>query len=203
MSLTVTDAAFPYLVVQQGALDGLKGDRAAWEAAYNAKMAALFADISAVLPERCHQILDVGGGMGGIDALLARHYDGAQVCILDGEADPPIVRRHAETFNDMGVTRDFLAANGVPGFCWNTPDHQVIWRSDLIVSFGSWCFHYPPAVYLDFVKRCCHPGTILILEVRNGRPDWQVELERVFAPASAIHTAEKFTRRVYVPRCLG
>lgn len=198
--MIVTDAAFPYLVAQRGRIDALKHDRPAWEAAYAADLAETLANITPHLPARCGAILDVGGGMGGIDAMLSRHYGGLEVCILDGEADPAAVRSHAETFSHMGAARDFLAVNGVERFERYTPDLGEPRSFDLIVSFAAWCFHIEPAAYLPFVKACCHPGTILILDVRRGRPAWSADLHDAFQRIDVAHVSGKFERMVFRAR---
>lgn len=207
--MIVTDAAFPYLVLQQGRLDHLKADRAAWEAAYAEKMAALFEDIRPFLPAACARTLDVGSGMGGINALIARHYGGeVRVALLDGYADAPVMARHAETFSHFAVAAVFLQANGVRHISGLTPDYAQAGQPpltafDLITSFGSWCFHYPPAVYLPFVTAHCHPDTMLIVEVRNDRPEWLDALmgpDAPFMPIGAGEAAEKFTRWAMKPR---
>lgn len=203
-AIAVTDAAFPYLVLQQGALDHLKGDRIVWEDAYRARLAELFAQIAPHLPKTCARILDVGGGMGGIDILLHRHF-GAEISIVDGLDDPPVMVRHDKTFNSLVVAAQFLEANGVRDFRLRPP---IAFRTDplgsgkvadLVVSFASWCFHYPPAEYLEAVKAACHADTILILDVREGRADWLQQLLGVFDPVAAT-VYPKFTRWILKPR---
>jgi hypothetical protein len=201
--LIVTDEAYPYLVLQQGRLDHLKQGRQYWEAAYNAKVEAVFSAIAPHLPERCRAFMDVGGGVGGMAALLARHFPDSRVGVLDGAADPAVMVRHAQTFNDLAVTGGFLLANGVrrprlmmcPAQDPGTPKPL-----DLVVSFGSWCFHYPPASYLEWVKACCHTGTRLILEVRRGHYDWQAQLADVFDPIATCGESDKWIRVVYAAR---
>jgi SAM-dependent methyltransferase len=200
---TITDEAFAYLAIQKGGLDHLKGDRTAWEAAYKAQIFDTYETLVPFLPARCRSILDVGGGMGGIDALLNAHYGGGvKVSILDGVDDPPVMRRHAETFNHMGVAARFLRAHGVREF-------QPIWtgdlntrldgvgKFDLVVSFGAWCFHVAPRVYLPFVVRHIGLRTTLILEVRNDRTDWWLDLGAQLEQLGMAHRAAKFTRVAY------
>jgi hypothetical protein len=201
--INVPDGAYPYLVLQQGRLDHLKQDPPAWMAAYGAKLQELFSAIEPHLPERCRAFVDVGGGMGGIDILLARHFPDAGVGVLDGRADPPLVTRHAQTFNNLAITHRFLEANGVRAsrlMMLPADDPGTPKALDLIVSFGSWCFHYPPIAYLKWVKACCHAGTRLILEVRRGHYDWQAELAQAFDPIATCGESEKFIRVVYAAR---
>jgi hypothetical protein len=46
--------------------------------------------IRPLLPETIEGVLDIGGGMGGIDALINHEYGGTlDVVIVDGDRDPP------------------------------------------------------------------------------------------------------------------
>lgn len=169
--LVITESAFPYLVAQRGALDDMRGDHDLWCRKYLEVLDSEMRLISTYLPSTCDAILDVGGGMGGIDILLSRHYNGCHVTILDGLSDPPSVEGHAETFSNMGAASEFLSGNGLASFDFldaNQPNPSPGRLYDLIVSFKSWCFHIQPAVYLQFVKSCVIPGqTQLIIDVRR------------------------------------
>lgn len=196
--ITISDEVFPYLVLQKGELYWLNGDRQLWERAYAEDIQGIFNNIEPCLPTACHSILDVGGGMAGINILLARHYGSPLVAVLDGESDPPQMHRHAWTFNDLGVTGRFLAANGVDNFlpipANKLPDPRPF---NLITSYGSWCFHYAPGVYLDWVKACCLPTTTLILDVRTIHPDWLETLENTFHRVGFIDHGNKHDRYVF------
>lgn len=152
------------------------------------------------LPDKCSSILDVGSGLGGINILLNRHYGGErEVCLLDGVDDAPEVHLHRQTFNNMAVAQDFLLENDVTRFSYYDAAELGEPRPfDLIVSFASWCFHYPPQVYLDFVRACCHERTVVILDMRSGKPDWhEAMLEHFVHPRSVLHIAEKFKRMTF------
>ena len=186
--IVVPDEALPYLVLQKGRLDPLKHDPAKWLPAYRACLADQFDEIEGFLPRNCAKMLDVGSGLGGIDILIARKT-GAEVYLLDGEADEPVMRVHRETFNDMAVAGRFFEANGEKLAGYYTPKSEDLGGPyDLVVSFGSWCFHYPPAVYLDRVLKACKPGAVLIVDVRHGHT----------LPGAVIHEARypKFSRMV-------
>jgi SAM-dependent methyltransferase len=201
--ITIAPAAWPYLAAQKGRLDGLRHDRPAWEAAYRAHLDDTFAAIAPWLPQTCSSVLDVGGGMGGVDILIDRHYGGGLgLWILDGEAAPPTMNRHREPFSDMQAAAAMLAANGsaLAGYC--TPDK--VWKPappadgfDLVLSLGSWCFHYEPAEYLDLVRQVARPGAVIILEVRHMRGDWWAELAKAFNPVGQAGASAKYVRAVY------
>lgn len=197
-SLIVEDEHFSYLKIQKGSLDKLSHDRVAWQAAYEEALTRDFGSIRSYLPTKCNSVLDIGGGLGGIDVLLARKY-GCGICILDGEADAPVMELHRKTFNHMGVARDFLTKNGVGGFDYLTPEQMTPRPFDLIISLGSWCFHYPPSTYLDFVVSCCHSETMLVVDVRKQKPDWLKQLQELFTPRAVVHHSSKFDRWIF--RC--
>lgn len=201
-TFTITDEARPYLVLQKGALDHLKHDPAEWDAAYNRSINNTFKTIAPFLPEKCATVLDIGSGMGGINALLAQHYSYLEVVLLDGLADAPKVKTHNQTFNDWNIARRFLFTNGVGNLDYIAPTETENWKGrlkfDVIISFGAWCFHFPPSEYLDFVVRHCKLGTVLILDVRISKSDWLEELHIVLGQSEIIRTTRKFEKRKFV-----
>lgn len=200
----ITPEARPYLVLQKGALDHLKDDNAAWDAAYNQSMHNTMETIKPHLPDECAGVLDIGGGMGGIDILINKHFNGCVTFIIDGVQDKPEVVAHNKTFNDMMAARGFLRANDVREMAYLGPedaqsdDSRMDIKFDLVVSFGAWCFHFPPSEYLDFVKAHCKLGTVIILDVRNEKREWLEELVNAFGPATMIRETRKFTKWKFV-----
>lgn len=204
-NFTIEPAAFPYLRVQKGRIWDLGAG--AWPRAYREHLLATYDSVQAHLPPTCVSILDVGSGLGGIDVLFSRHYKihtpylpPPRVHLLDGLDDPPVMHLHRQTFNHMGVAREFLAANGldVEHFHgYGTDAETPLQRYDLICSFGAWCFHLGPELYLRFVRAACHPETILVLEVRAQKDMWRAQLEHFFVEIACVHAAPKFNRIVY------
>jgi len=196
----VSDEAFAYLSLQRGAISDLRGDRSAWEAAYQASLQADFEDLEPWLPMFCEAILDVGSGLGGIDLLLARHYVSPEVVLLDGFNDPAEHSRHDRTFSNASAALRFFEANGGPrpGFIdTDFREAHDVDQFDLVVSLHAWCFHFPPEAYLDAVLGLCAPGARLILDVRNEKGDWLECLNHRLIPVGIARRAQKFTRRVY------
>ena len=201
----IEPAALAYLRVQKGRIWDLSPG--AWHKGYREHLLATYDSLAPYLPATCGSILDVGSGLGGIDVLISRHYKvntpyvpPPVVHLLDGLADPPVMHLHRETFNHMGVARDFLAANGldVARFHgYGTDVDTPLQRYDVICSFGAWCFHLPPELYLRFVRTACHPETILVLEVRAQKDMWRAQLEHYFQEIACVHGAAKFNRIVY------
>ena len=112
--IDIPEEALPYLVAQRGAIDDMKGDMGLWCTKYAETLQSDFDCIEPYLPKRCDTLLDIGGGMSGISILLNAYYGGnLVVALLDGLDDPPAVTRHAETFSNYEVARNFLRINGV------------------------------------------------------------------------------------------
>ncbi len=195
----VTDAARPYLTIQRGKLWFLRDHPKLWDAAYNENLYNAYKTIREFLPNECNEILDVGSGMGGINILTNRHYGGAvNVSLLDGINDPPVVQKHKITFSNSAAAKEFLNKNGVREVEAIDPLQAQHSKSqikyDLIYSFGAWCFHFEPDIYLRHVVSACKPGTVLILDVRNNKTEWIENLQVWFGKGEVIRTSEKFTK---------
>jgi len=195
--LVITEAAWPYLVAQNGALDSLKRDRQLWTAAYKQKLLETYRNIEPWLPPLSAPVsLDVGCGMGGINILLAQHY-GLEftIALLDGEDDPPEMHLHRETFSNYEVASRFLIRNGVRNGCnANRTSGLVL---DVVTSFGAWCFHLPPSLYLPWILERTRPSSRFILEVRSDKPEWREELDDRLNFVALIHEGRKWNRIVY------
>lgn len=204
--LHVDPEHFEYLRIQKGSLDQFAGDRLEWQKHYEADLAATFGQIEPFLPADCGEILDVGSGLGGIDVLLSRHYlarnrEAPGVTLLDGLEDPPVMNLHRRTFSNARIARNFHWKNGTSLLRLATvgPDVQTFAQPfDLIVSFGSWCFHYPPAFYLGPVCTSgLKPSTVLVLDVRAEKPDWFGDLERALELVTMVAVKPKWSRCVF------
>jgi SAM-dependent methyltransferase len=191
----ISKTSFEYLAVQVGELDGLKAVRHVWERAYERNLLARMDNILTYLPTSAHSILDVGSGLGGIDVLLYRWYDrNCHITLMDGSEFSPSVAKHNIPFNSKKVALDYLEDNGVSARHSHFMDHDnpKAQPFDLIVSFRAWCFHLQPSVYLDFVRRCCHANTRLILDVRKEK-FWKDDIAEHFAGVM-IEEGEKYER---------
>lgn len=202
--IVVSDTQFEYLRVQKGSLFELSHDRQRWQRAYEKDLQQTYYEIQKYLPETCWGVLDVGSGLGGIDILLTRHYadDPPYIHLLDGEADAPVMRVHRRTFNSMAVARDFLTTNGVRGdrFGYFTTASQNLPRPyDLVLSLGSWCFHFPPDTYLPLLMSGggLHMDSVIIVDVRTRKPAYEQQLASWLDRVAVIRETPKYTRSVY------
>jgi SAM-dependent methyltransferase len=202
MTIRIFDTAYDYLVTQQGSLDPLKDDRAKWAVAYEEMLRDKFDSFKLYIPVPCRNVLDVGSGMGGIN-ILVHEYTKADIYLLDGIKDQPIVKRNWQTHNSMQVAQKFLAVNGVALAGWFSPAlrlhaaKKVRPKFDLVISLGAWCFHLPPRQYLAFVAEHMGPSGRMVVEVRIDREDYDAELKEKFNLVDVIHKARKYERRVY------
>ena len=212
--IKVSNEAFSYLRLQKGKLQPLEHDRKAWEAAYRQQLTETFSVLRPHLPVMEHVgadcFLDVGSGLGGIDILIHRHYGGEMTPILmDGIADAPLARStkngnlHAHTFSHAAVADAFMRDNGVIPVMFVDPrmPQPLSVPVPLVVSFGAWCFHFPPEMYLDYVKANVRKGATLILDVRKSKPEWMELLSGVFELRTTITvSSDKLVRCVFKAR---
>jgi len=147
---------------------------------YATDMQAEYDAIRGALPETCDSVLDIGCGVAGIDAILARHYAPCPVrfYLLDKTHVERKVfynfRSRGAFYNSLDVARDLMACNGVPAesvcLLSATDDNAIDVDApvDLVISLISWGFHYPIATYLERVTEVLSPRGCLILDVRKN-----------------------------------
>jgi SAM-dependent methyltransferase len=136
--------------------------------------------ITPVLPEKVDVVLDIGCGLGGIDVMLYRHYQGnVDLCLIDKtEVTGKITYRGGrEFYNSMSVTHQFMVSNGVDPsriiMQEATEDNRILFdrKFDIIISLISWGFHYPLDTYLlEVEQKLASPG-ILIIDTNASNAD--------------------------------
>lgn len=215
----IEEAHFKYLALQKGNLSDYLFDRNFWQAEYDKDIENTLQNIAEFIDPETDRILDVGSGLGGIDAALNRLLGGkTSITLLDGFNSPAEVKKHNIPFSDFHVAKDFLQKNGVkkvgrvkiqdaldyPDFKDQTELSKHYLRVnpfDLIISFQAWCFHFPPQDYIGFVRDHVVRGkTTLVLDVRNEKPDWVLQLVKNFGPFEVIFKKPKYTRMVFKPQ---
>lgn len=125
-------------------------------------------------------ILDIGCGVGGLMAAMYHEImdvkDLGTLCGLDFDFFRPVALKYGitqmgEKYNLLTATAEMLQQNGVERYALqdagNRPEYGPK-SFDLIVSTLSWCYHYPPAVYLDMVKAILTDYGVLIVDIREG-----------------------------------
>lgn len=204
--IKVNPTAFKYLRLQKGKLEPLARFMDQWLRSYRDALMADYLGIRPHLPAlqepTIGQVLDVGSGLGGIDILLHRHYRSSIVpVLLDGWKDEARMDLHRKTYNDMDVAERFHRDNGVipvVGVDANVrPIMPLSYPAFLVISLGSWCFHYAPELYLEYVLANSTPDATVIVDVRKDKPEWHAAMDKAFRLKAVIHGAAKFDRCVY------
>lgn len=194
--IIINDNHYEYLKVQKGEINHIE-DRKDFEDAYNLGLSSLYESILPFVPVDLSSSLDVGSGLGGIDILLYKAF-GQDVYLLDAIDSPPVCVKHDSPFGNYYVTADFFIKNRASLNHYFSPDDLTYRRKfDLILSIGSYCFHYSPLLYMDFIKTNSHAGTVLIFDVRNAHQDWLYILRENFEEVAVVTEDKKFTRRVF------
>lgn len=201
--MKITQEHFEYLYIQRGEVsDAYSGPKAfeLWKKEYEFSLRRIFDSIREVLPTACARAIDIGSGLGGIDVLIAKHYEqkcGQQpvMCLVDGVDDPPKVDWHFKTFSNQARALDFLKQNDVQFPCYFSPQNWPTGhKADLITSFAAYCFHIPAGDYIDQIKKSSHENTVVIIEVRKTRRDWLEVLVRAFGKPVVLAQTEKMVR---------
>jgi hypothetical protein len=162
-------------------------------------------------------VLDIGGGMGGIDALINFEHGGCiDVVIVDGDRDPPAVPKGkgaGKTYSNCAAAFEFLCANGVvhPKFLIAPKDPDTKFEKaflstiepvDLVLGVQSWGFHFPPSLHMPLAYAFSKVGTIWILDVRvqeTGSP-WATQLyseERLEPIGQVAGLTDKYQRLAF------
>lgn len=173
---------------------------------FNEDMMDEYESIKSWLPNKCSRILDIGCGVGGIDVLLHRHYNcdrNTEFYLLDKTSINRRVyygfKKEPAFYNSLDVTQQLLSQNGMHKENMHllevTSDHRINVPAgvDLVISLGSWGFHYPVSTYVNKVCDILRQGGHLILDIRKGKGE-EKELEQKFAKVQIISEGKKHFR---------
>lgn len=199
MVLNVGKQHAEYLRWQRGDIWDQWPDFDQWLRSYKDAVLLDWQTLQGYIPKFCGRILDVGSGLSGVGVYLKRQFPNAEIYLLDGADDKPECRKHSEPFNSVEVTRDFWAANDVEFTDYldaRKPEAFPQLNFDLIISLRSWCFHYPPHVYLPYVLQSCYPYTDVIVDLRRDRGDWREMLVKWFRMRAMVAEFSKANRIV-------
>lgn len=171
--LTMTDDAIEWVKIQRTHLDG--GDNIA--AAFEDEIKREAMDIAPYLPEG-GRIVSIGTGMGGVELMLTRCYVQADqhphLMIVDKTAEGEVragFGTKMTPFSNTYTAHEFLVSNGLEDedIAIREPNPAAYYgECDVLVSFLSWCHHYPAATYGAFASRTVRPGGRLIVDVRKN-----------------------------------
>ena len=162
--------------------------------------------INRYLPKKIETILDIGGGLCGIDVFLYNEYKKFRphLYVIDrNEMSDKIFYFYEESsssYNDFDCTRKFLMDNGVPEGDFtlidiNTDEFPEHISVDLVISLISWRFHYPIDTYLDKVRKVLSTKGNLILDLRKDRDDIN-KIKDIFSKTEIVDESRKHLRIV-------
>lgn len=171
------------------------------ERLYARDLAREVATLAPYLPTGCRRVLDIGCGVGGIDALLYARCGAPELYLLDRDGVGDVhygFRDCAAWYNSLDRTRELLLLNGV------APEHIHTFdvgreplprgaRFELVLSLLSWGFHYPVETYLDYVCEHLTDAGAVIIDVRRGTAGRETLASR-FASLEIIDETAKYQR---------
>ncbi len=174
---------------------------------YNADMRRHYDNIAPYLPARFANVLDIGCGLGGINAFVyASSENKPEIWLLDKDGISsgrktgyhPSAKSFSN-YNSFAAAKAILKNSGIPQdkiMCIDiaTDPFPAAQKFDCIYSFLSWGFHYPLETYAKQVREALSDKGVLILDVRRGTAEAD-KIEAMFArPARVILDAVKFQR---------
>lgn len=198
--VVITERSRAYLLNQKGELAYTDG-AVHWSREYRVQLEHTFHQIMTIHPNPRH-VLDIGSGLGGIDVLLMQQT-ACQCVLIDGEAGGPEPVAHAIPFCSRAAVVEFMSDNHIAetAYQYASADKDLPQGTfDLVLSLRSWCFHYPPATYLDYVVHSMEKGAHLILDVRRNHRDWRRELRHALHEVVVLDRWAKGNRVVFEKR---
>lgn len=127
-----------------------------------------FAVLAPHLEPPLESVLDIGCGLAGLSALIAREFDAKSVTLWDGagEASNRKVGYHADTqaWADVELGRAMVKANSG---AWVSTE-PVGAPYDLVLSSRAWGLHFPLETYLPYVAWHLGPKGAVIVDIRHG-----------------------------------
>jgi len=144
--------------------------------------------------------LDIGCGLGLIDALIAKITGANHVHMMDGQGaiDNRVMGYNDGTkaWADVRVGRRLVAANTDADVTAHVADPTVTIPVDLIVSFKSWGHHYNIDEYLPLALRSLKPGGRVIVDLRNGKGGREVLEANGFKVVGSFIASPKCVRTI-------
>jgi len=191
MQFNITDDVRPWLIVQRGGEAQFAHDQKRWQHEFETTLGQTLMNMQPYFPTKCDNYLDLGSGLGAIDMLIRNHYDGS------------VPKKEQGTYSNRAAALAFWRANGFRAPHYLTPDEarkrvNELPIFDLVISVGSWCFHYAPGVFLDLVKQTTKPGSVIITDVRTRQTAWANVLAKEFKLIAEIPVPlAKYHKAVY------
>jgi SAM-dependent methyltransferase len=208
VALKVSEQAYQYLVGQNGDLSHIARDRGRFLEALRLKtlkatnlIAAHSMTIDDVVesrgPSNLTRMLNIGSGIGVVEVSILQKT-AAHCTMIDGEDAGPVCVKSRVPHCSRAAVAEFLRDNDVDPsrYSYHNPHDLPDRKFDVVVSFGSWCFHYPPHWYLDYVVEHLDPGGLVIVDVRARHGDWMDDLAKRLRVIDKHPTDDKHVRTV-------
>lgn len=186
-------AAYNYAVLTRGDLFGDVSNPERWMDRFAATAELDYDSISNFLMPQCY-VVDIGCGMGAVDVIAMQRL-GVRVTLFDGEEADARVEQQDMPFMSRRVVEAFVRSNAVLNWQYRNVQQFEPHPVDVVISMRSWCFHYPPSLYLSKVVAC--DPTWVIVDVRRERPAWREELEQAFRFFTCVSMGQKWDRLVF------
>jgi SAM-dependent methyltransferase len=161
---------------------------------YNARATVTWEEISNYIPTAPISMLDIGCGIGATTSLVAQMSGAMDVHLIDGEGSLKLQGSFnpegTTAWNDVRLAKTMVQANvdNDVTVTMHMPNPQLDFVDlDLIVSFRSWCHHYPADTYLKLAQRGLREGGTLIVDVRAGTDGEQVLLAGGFTTIAHVN----------------
>lgn len=119
------------------------------------------------------RILEIGCGVGLTSIMLERAFMPVQMVVVDGTGDVDDVggyKAERRVWNDLDATRETIWKNQSKTTSIIVQDiwKPVVGKFDLVVSYLSWCFHYPASEWIDRVLPVLDQDALVAVDVRCG-----------------------------------
>ena len=117
-------------------------------------------------------ILSIGGGVGGLEALIGQKFD-CSFCFIEKNYTSKKVKYgwdkdNDEAYNDLKLLEKFLLDNNInkEKFKIFDYDHDVLpeKKFDIVISLYSLDYHYDFNIYSEYLKKICHNETIIVFD---------------------------------------
>jgi hypothetical protein len=130
------------------------------------------------LPNKTHNIMDVGCGLGIINIFLQQHYkNNLKYFLIDkNKIDLKIkygFQDNYESYNDLLETKKLLNSNGIKNeniFMIDAEKQIVIdQKIDFVISLKSMGYHYPYEMYLSLLKKVASDNCTFIFDLASKK----------------------------------
>jgi hypothetical protein len=200
MQLSVSRAAFEILVHSRGEIYHLRDDYDGWMSAFKEITESTIEQIAFIRPAH---MCDIGSSLGAVDVVMAKVYE-THCTLIDGEDGKGKPDKHAKPWASRIAVQEFWDDNGVgrDRYLYRNPKQIGVADPiyDLVISTRSWCFHYPPEEYLNYVQQHTVMDSGILVDIRRDKPEWRKQMALCFDEYVVLEYNEKYERVLFKVR---